>query len=97
MEWNYKNVIIRIESDGKFYFSVNGEVNVENTLDSATHKIDALLKNYYTFNEKDVDKLCKKLDKSESEFVRSLIEELKLHKYNTHCEIGISDEMLFNF
>lgn len=97
MEWIHKNVIIRIESDGKFYFSVNGEVNVENTLDSAKDKIDSLFKNYYTFNEKDIDKLCKKLDKRESEFVRSLIEELKLHEYNAYCEIGISDEMLFRF
>lgn len=97
MEWNHKNVIIRIESDGKFYFSVNGEVNIENTLESAKYRIDALLKDYYTFNEKDIDKLCKKLDKRESEFVRALIEELKLHDFNAYCEIGISDEMLFRF
>lgn len=97
MEWNHKNVIIRIESDGKFYFSVNGEVNIENTLESAKYRIDALLKDYYTFNEKDIDKLCKKLDKREAEFVRALIEELKLHDFNAYCEIGISDEMLFRF
>lgn len=97
MEWNYKNVIISIESDGKFYFSVNGEVNIENTLESAKYRIDALLKDFYTFNEKDIDKLCKKLDKREAEFVRALIEELKLHDNNAYCEIGISDEMLFRF
>lgn len=97
MEWNYKNVIISIESDGKFYFSVNGKVNVENTLESAKYRIDELLKDYYTFNEKDIDKLCKKLDKRESDFVRALIEELKLHEFNAYCEIGISDEMLFKF
>lgn len=97
MEWNHKNVIISIESDGKFYFSVNGEVNIENTLESAKYRIDALLKDYYTFNEKDIDKLCKKLDKREAEFVRALIEELKLHDFNAFCEIGISDEMLFRF
>ena len=97
MEWNYKNVIISIESDGKFYFSVNGKVNTENTFESAKYKIDELLKDYYTFNKKDIDKLCKKLDKREAEFVRALIEELKLHDFNAYCEIGISDEMLFKF
>lgn len=97
MEWNYKNVIITVESDGKFYFSINGEVNIENTLESAKVKIDNLLKDYYTFNDKDIDKLCKKLDKRESEFVRSLIDELNRHKFNAYCEIGITDEMLFDF
>lgn len=95
MEWNYKNVIISIESEGKFYFSVNREVKIENTLESAKSKIDDLLKDYYTFNKKDIDKLCKKLDKREAEFVRALIEELKRHDFNAYCEIGISDEMLF--
>lgn len=97
MEWNYKNVIISIERDGKFYFSVNGKVNIENTLEAAKCRIDELLENYYIFNDKDIDKLCKKLDKREAEFVRALIEELKLHEFNACCEIGISDEMLFKF
>ena len=97
MEWNYKNVIISIESDGKFYFSVNGKVNIEDTLEEAKRRIDELLKDYYTFNDKDIDKLCRKLDKREAEFVRALIEELKLHEFNAYCEIGISDEMLFKF
>ena len=97
MEWNYKNVIISIESDGKFYFSVNGKVNIETTLEEAKCRIDELLKDYYTFNDKDIDKLCRKLDKREVEFVRALIEELKRHEFNAYCEIGISDEMLFKF
>lgn len=97
MEWNYKNVIISIESDGKFYYSLNGKVNIENTLEEAKRRIDELLEDYYTFNDKDIDKLCRKLDKREAEFVRALIEELKLHEFNAYCEIGISDEMLFKF
>ena len=97
MEWNYKNVIITVESDGNFYFSINGEVNIENTLNSAKVRIDNVLKDYYTFNDKDIDKLCKKLDKRESEFVRALIEELKMHEFNAYCEIGISNDMLFKF
>lgn len=97
MEWNYQNVIIKIESDGKFYFSLNGEVETTNSLEAAKNRIDSLRTSYYTFNIEDIDKLCKKLDKRESEFVRALIEELKLHKHSPYCEIGISDEMVFNF
>ena len=97
MEWNYKNVIISIESDGKFYFSLNGKVIIEDTLEEAKRRIDELLEDYYNFNDKDIDKLCRKLDKREAEFVRALIEELKRHEFNAYCEIGISDEMLFKF
>jgi hypothetical protein len=97
MEWNYKKVIITVNSDGLFYFSINENVNVESSLESAKSKIDGMLKEYYTFSKKDIDKLCKKLDKREAEFVRALIEELKAHEYNAYCEIGISNEMLFNF
>lgn len=97
MEWNYQNVIIKIENDGYFYFSINGEVESTNSLEEAKNRIDSLRTSYYTFNIEDIDKLCKKLDERESEFVRSLIEELKLHKYSPYCEIGISDKMLFNF
>ena len=96
MEWTYKSVIIRVETDGKFYFSLNGKVNIESTLAAAKHRIDELLEDYYTFNDKDIDKLCKKLDKREAEFVRALIEELKNHINNAYCEIGISDDFLFN-
>ncbi len=97
MEWNYKNVIISIENDGKFYFSVSKKAHTVDTLEAAKHIIDELSESYYTFNDKDIDKLCGKLDKRESEFVRALIEELKLHEFNAYCEIGISDEMLFKF
>ena len=97
MEWNYKKIIITVESDGKFDFSLNGKVNIEDTLEEAKRRIDELLEDYYTFNDKDIDKLCGKLDKREAEFVRALIEELKLHEFNAYCEIGISDEMLFKF
>lgn len=97
MGWNYKNVIIRIENDGKFYFSINGNGNVASSFESAKSRIDTILKDYYTFSKKDIDILCKKLDKRESEFVRSLIEELKAHESNAYCQIGISDKMLFEF
>lgn len=99
MEWNYKNVIIKVESDGNFYFSTNNGnvINVASSLELAKSKIDEILKDYYTFSKKDVDNLCKKLDKREAEFVRNLIEELGIHADNAYCEIGISSEMLFRF
>jgi hypothetical protein len=97
MKWNYKNVIIEIKSDGKFYFSINGKTEKADSLEKAESVIDLSLKDYYTFNEKDIDKLCKKLDKRESEFVRSLIDELSRHRCNAYCDMGITDEMLFDF
>jgi hypothetical protein len=97
MKWNYKNVVIKIENDGNFYFSINGEVEITNSLEAAKNRIDNLRLSYYTFSKEDIDKLCKKLDKRESEFVRALIKELKLHKHSPYCEIGISDEMVFDF
>lgn len=97
MEWTYKKTIIRVESDGKFYFSINGNAEVTDTLEAAKNRIDSLLAAYYAFNKRDIDKLCKKLDKRESEFVRSLIDELRRHSCNAYCEMGITDEMLFNF
>ncbi len=65
MEWNYKNTIISVESDGKFHFKVNGCLIKEHSLAIAKIRIDELLKDYYTFNKKDIDNLCKKLDKRE--------------------------------
>lgn len=97
MKWDYNNVIIEIKNDGRFYFSINGKVEETNSLEAAKNRIDSLRTSYYVFSKEDIDKLCKKLDKRESEFVRALIEELKLHKFNPLCEIGISDEMLFDF
>jgi hypothetical protein len=97
MEWNYKKVTIAVDSDGMFNFSINENVYIDSSLESAKSRIDIILKDYYTFSKKDIDILCKKLNKRESEFVRALIEELKCHEYNAYCEIGISDEMLFMF
>ena len=97
MNWNYKNVIIEIGEDGKFYFSINGKTEKADSLEIAKSLIKLSLKEYYTFSKKDIDKLCKKLDNRESEFVKSLIDELSRHSCNAYCEMGITDEMLFEF
>jgi hypothetical protein len=98
MEWNYKNVVITVDSyDGKFYFSIRNVNYVEKSLEFAKSKIDEILKDYYTFSKKDIDNLCKKLNEREAEFVRALINELNIHRDNAYCEIGLSSEMLFDF
>lgn len=96
MEWNYKNVKIRIESDGCFYFSHKGKADVAYTLNDAKRKIDEITESYYTFSDKDVNRILKKLDEREQDFVSQLLEELKLHSNNAYCSIGISDDFLFN-
>ena len=97
MEWNYKNIIITIQNDGCFYFNFKGNTDCSFTLNSAKEKIDKLTDKYYNFTEKNKDKLLSKLDSREVDFINSLINELNRHKNNVYCEIGISDEMLFNF
>lgn len=97
MEWNYKGKIIKVDEQGLFSYEHDGKRYNNDTLSGAKRRIDELLEDYYTFNDKDIDKLCGKLDKREAEFVRALIEEIKLHEFNAYCEIGISDEMLFRF
>lgn len=97
MKWDYNNVIIEIKNDGKFYFSINGKTEKADSLEIAKSLIDRSSRYYYTFSKEDIDKLCKKLDKRESEFVSSLIKELRIHKHSAYCEIGISDEMPFDF
>lgn len=59
MEWNYKKTIIKVNNDGMFHFSINGNVNVESSLELAKSKIDEILKDYYTFNDEDIKKLYK--------------------------------------
>lgn len=76
MEWEHKKIIITIESDGKFHFSINGEVYARNTLEEAKSKINEIFKYYYTFDVRDINKLCEKLDKREAEFVRVLLKSL---------------------
>lgn len=95
MKWYYKNIEITIQENGKFYFSINNLSEAFDSLDLAKNRIDHLLKNYYTFNKKDIDILCKKLNRREKEFVLNMIDELKIHRSNAYCEIGLSDEFLF--
>jgi hypothetical protein len=96
MKWNYKRIIIRVNNEGLFYCLCNGvEVN-EFTLQEVKKTIDTLTEKYYNFTEKDIQSMLKKLDNREKDFVNSLLQELSCHWDNAYCEIGITDNMLFN-
>lgn len=97
MEWTYKNITIRVESDGNFYFSHKGESDCASTLAHAKEKINRLTAEYYFFTEKDLSKMFKKLDTREKDFVNNLMEELKRHEDNAYCSIGFSEDMPFDW
>ncbi len=91
MEWEYKQVKILIDSDGLFYFKINGACYKEKTLENAKKSIDDISKSYYLFTQKDMDKLMSKLDKREKELVRSLYQEIEGHRNSAYCEQGVSE------
>lgn len=92
MEWTYKNIKITVCSDGAFIFRYKDSEYTYYSLNEAKSKIDSLVSGYYTFTQKDMDKLMKKLDNREKELVRSLYKELKLHMRSNYCEMGIIEE-----
>lgn len=92
MEWEYKQVKISIDSDGTFYFRIDGILYTEWSLNDAKRVIDEKLKSYYLFTQKDMDRLMSKLDKREKELVRSLYQEIEGHRNSAYCEQGISEK-----
>lgn len=72
MEWMYKNIEIVVYSDGSFTFRFKDSEYKYDSLKEAKCKIDSLTADYYTFTQKDMDRLMKKLDNREKELVRSL-------------------------
>lgn len=97
MEWIHKNIKITISEDGYFYFNHKGNGDCANTLNDAKRKIDKITKDYYTFSKDDIKKMLGKLNEREKDFVNSLMKELSVHAFNAYCEIGISEDMLFNW
>lgn len=96
MEWNYKNVIIEVDVNGKFLFSFNGKCYSESTLSFAKDRVDELTKNYYTFTEEDKKRMFKKLNDRERDLVSRMMDELKCHQDNPYCDLDIYDDILFN-
>lgn len=98
MEWNYKNIIIHIGTDGKFYFT-NPNKNIEyySSLEEAEHRIDYITKEYFYFTKDDFRLLYKKINPREKEFIKNIIDELEIHRDNAYCEIGLSDNLKFNW
>lgn len=77
MKWIYKNIEIEINSEGRFFFNVRGKDFSTTSLDEAKEIISEILASYYTFTQKDMDKLLSKLDNREKELVKSLYQELE--------------------
>lgn len=92
MEWKYKQVKISIDSDGLFYFKIDGFLYTECSLNAAKRFIDEKLNSYFLFTQKDMDKLMSKLDKREQDLVRSLYQEIEGHIDSAYCEQGISEK-----
>lgn len=92
MEWVHKNIRISINSEGRFFFNVRGKDFSTTSLDEAKEIINEALASYYTFTQKDMDKLLSKLDSREKELVKSLYQELENHIGNAYCELGICQE-----
>lgn len=97
MEWHYKNIKIFVECDGYFYFTYNNKTDYAYSLIEAKAKIDSVTKNYYNFTKQDLSKMFKKLDEREKDFVNNLMCELRRHEDNAYCEMGISEDMMFDF
>lgn len=96
MEWKHKNVVITIEDSGKFKYTIDGNTFRDCSLYYTKKRIDGILKNYYVFSKEDVDNLLKKLDDRETEFVSSLIKEIKEDRETILCEFGKLDNKLFD-
>lgn len=96
MKWVYKNITIYIEEyDGKFYFiAPNKTKECYSSLEEAKNRID---NEYFYFNTGDFEALSKKLNTREREFIANIIEELEIHRNNTHCKIGLSDNLKFKW
>lgn len=92
MEWTYKHIVIVVLSDGSFVFKYKNEKYTSYSLIEAKRKIDSIVSEYYTFTQKDMNKLMNKLTEREQSLVRSLYQELKLHANSAYCEQGISEE-----
>ena len=92
MEWIYKNIRISINTEGGFFFNVRGKDFSTTSLGEAKEIISEILASYYTFTQKDMDKLLSKLDNREKELVKSLYQEIEKHIDNPYCQLGICDE-----
>ena len=89
MEWIHKNIKISINTENRFFFCIRGKDFSTKSLEEAKEIINKALDSYYTFTQKDMDKLLSKLDNREKELVKSLYQEIKKHENTAYCELGI--------
>lgn len=92
MKWIHKNIEIEINSKGRFFFNVRGKDFSTTSLGEAKGIISEILASYYTFTQKDMDKLLSKLDDRGKSLIKSLYQEIEKHIDNPYCQLGICDE-----
>lgn len=90
MKWEYKNHTIEVNGDGFFAFkTADGLYHSCATLREAKELIDKLMAEYYNMTQEQYKKLLDKLTDREKDFVKSMVDELRIHEDNAYCELGL--------
>lgn len=90
MKWEYKNHTIEVNDDGLFTFkTVEGLYHSRATLCEAKQSIDIFMTAYYNMTQEQYKQLLGKLTDKEKDFVKSMVDELRIHEDNAYCELGL--------
>ncbi len=90
MKWEYKKHTIEVNDDGLFAFTtIDGIHCTRATLCEAKQAIDINMKMYYNMTQEQYKMLLNKLTDKEKDFVKSMVDELRIHEDNPYCELGL--------
>ena len=90
MKWEYKNHTIEVNDNGFFAFkTADGLYRSCDSLSKAKKLIDELMAEYYNMTQEQYKKLLDKLTDKEKDFVKSMVDELRIHEDNAYCELGL--------
>jgi len=90
MKWEYKKHTIEVNDDGFFAFkTADGLYHSCDTLREAKELIDKLMAEYYNMTQEQYKMLLNKLTDKEKDFVKSMVDELRIHEDNPYCELGL--------
>lgn len=90
MKWEYKNHTIEVDEEGFFAFTTIDGIHCSYaTLCEAKQSIDIYMKMYYNMTQEQYKKLLDKLTDKEKDFVKSMVDELRIHEDNAYCELGL--------
>lgn len=90
MKWEYKKHTIEVNEDGFFTFTtIDGTHCSHATLCEAKQSIDTYTKMYYNMTQEQYKGLLDKLTDKEKDFVKSMVDELRIHENNAYCELGL--------